>query len=57
MTMAQIGATPKGGVCRVALTEEERQGRDLFIQWCREANCTISIDQMGNIFARRAGLT
>lgn len=54
MTMAQIGATPKGGVCRVALTEEDRRGRDLFIQWCREANCTISIDQMGNIFARRA---
>ena len=56
MTMAEIGATPKGGVCRVALTEEDRQGRDLFIQWCRQANCTISIDQMGNIFARRAGL-
>ncbi len=57
MTMAEIGATPKGGVCRVALTEEDRRGRDLFIQWCREANCTISIDQMGNIFARRAGLS
>ncbi len=56
MRMAEIGATPKGGVCRVALTEEDRQGRDLFIEWCREANCTISIDQMGNIFARRAGL-
>lgn len=56
MTMAKIGATPKGGVCRVALTEEDRQGRDLFIKWCRQAHCTISIDQMGNIFARRAGL-
>ncbi|MCP4421467.1 MAG: Zn-dependent hydrolase, partial [Chloroflexi bacterium] len=29
MTMAQIGATPKGGVCRVTLTEEDRKGRDL----------------------------
>ncbi|MCP4415588.1 MAG: Zn-dependent hydrolase [Chloroflexi bacterium] len=56
MTMAQIGATPKGGVCRVTLTEEDRKGRDLFIKWCREANCTIDIDQMGNIFARRAGM-
>ena len=56
MTMGEIGATPAGGVCRVALTEEDRQGRDLFIKWCRQANCTISIDQMGNIFARRAGL-
>ncbi|MCP4357959.1 MAG: Zn-dependent hydrolase [Chloroflexi bacterium] len=55
MTMAQIGATPKGGVCRVALTKEDRKGRDLFIEWCHEANCTIAIDQMGNIFARRAG--
>ena len=56
MRMAQIGATPKGGVCRVTLTEEDRIGRDLFIKWCREANCTIDIDQIGNIFARRAGI-
>ncbi|MEM6318965.1 MAG: Zn-dependent hydrolase [Bacteroidota bacterium] len=55
MEMAQVGATPKGGVCRVALTEEDRIGRDLFIKWCKQANCTVEIDQMGNIFARRAG--
>lgn len=55
MDMAQIGATPKGGVCRVTLTEEDRIGRDLFIEWCKAAGCTIEIDQMGNIFARRAG--
>jgi len=55
MTMAKIGATPKGGVCRVALTEEDKIGRDLFIEWCKKAGLTIAIDKMGNIFARRAG--
>lgn len=55
MRMAQIGATPKGGVCRLALTDLDRQGRDLFTQWAREAGCTVSVDQMGNVFARRAG--
>lgn len=55
MDMAQIGATPKGGVCRIALTDLDKQGRDLFVRWCREAGCTISIDRIGNIFARRAG--
>jgi len=55
MEMAQIGATPKGGVNRQALTDLDKQGRDLFLDWCREAGCTIRIDRSGNIFARRAG--
>jgi N-carbamoyl-L-amino-acid hydrolase len=55
MEMAKIGATQKGGVCRLALTDLDRQARDLFIDWCRTAGCTIKIDKMGNIFARRAG--
>jgi N-carbamoyl-L-amino-acid hydrolase len=55
MTMAQIGATPRGGVCRVALTDVDRQGRDLFVRWARAAGCEVDIDQMGNIIARRAG--
>ena len=55
MTMAQIGATPKGGVCRVALTDEDKAGRDRFIAWCEAAGCAVSVDQMGNIFARGAG--
>jgi N-carbamoyl-L-amino-acid hydrolase len=53
--MAQIGATPKGGVCRLALTELDRQSRDLFVEWARAAGCTVRVDRMGNIFARRAG--
>ncbi len=55
MEMARIGATPKGGVCRLALTDLDRDGRDLFVRWCREAGCTVKIDRMGNIFARRPG--
>lgn len=55
MEMAKIGATPKGGCARLALTDLDRQGRDLFVRWCREAGCTVSVDRMGNIFARRAG--
>lgn len=55
MEIAQIGGTPKGGVCRVTLTEEDRKGRDLFIEWCKSIGCTIRVDHMGNIFARKKG--
>ncbi len=56
MDMARIGATEQGGCNRQALTDLDKAGRDLFVGWCREAGCQISVDQMGNIFARRAGL-
>ena len=55
MELARIGATPKGGVCRLALTDLDRQARDLFVRWCKEAGCSVSVDKMGNIFARRPG--
>jgi N-carbamoyl-L-amino-acid hydrolase len=55
MTMAEIGATPKGGVCRLTLTDLDRQSRDLFAQWCEACGCSVHIDAMGNMFARRAG--
>jgi N-carbamoyl-L-amino-acid hydrolase len=55
MEMAKIGATPKGGVCRLALTDLDRAGRQLFIDWCVAAGCTISVDKVGNVFARRPG--
>ena len=55
MTMAEIGATPKGGVNRLTLTDVDRRARDLFISWCKQAGCSITIDRMGSIFARRAG--
>src|SRR5438045_2890043 len=55
MELAKIGATPKGGVRRLALSELDGQGRDLFIRWCKEAGCMVTIDGIGNIFARRPG--
>lgn len=55
MEMAKIGATPKGGVARLALTDLDRQGRDLFAKWAKAAGCTVAIDRVGNMFARREG--
>ena len=55
MDMAKIGATPKGGVCRLTLTDLDKQSRDLYVEWCKEAGCTVKVDRMGNIFARRPG--
>ncbi|GJH15965.1 Zn-dependent hydrolase [Caballeronia novacaledonica] len=55
MELARIGATPKGGVCRLALTPLDKQGRDLFVAWAKEIGCTVRVDAIGNIFARRAG--
>ncbi|MEX2241759.1 MAG: Zn-dependent hydrolase [Burkholderiales bacterium] len=55
MELARIGATPKGGVKRLTLTEEDRGARDLFARWAREAGLAVEVDAIGNIFARRAG--
>jgi beta-ureidopropionase / N-carbamoyl-L-amino-acid hydrolase len=55
MEQAQIGATEKGGLCRLTLTDLDRQARDLFVRWAREAGCDVRIDGIGNIFARREG--
>ena len=55
MDLARVGATPKGGVRRVTLTQVDREGRDLFAGWCRDAGLEVSIDAIGNMFARRAG--
>jgi beta-ureidopropionase / N-carbamoyl-L-amino-acid hydrolase len=55
MEMARIGATAGGGVRRLALTDEDRRGRELFARWCREAGMTVWTDEIGNLFARREG--
>lgn len=55
MALAQVGATPKGGVCRLALSDLDRQGRDLVTRWGREAGLTVTVDRIGNVFMRRAG--
>ncbi|MCM3351948.1 M20/M25/M40 family metallo-hydrolase, partial [Bacillus velezensis] len=53
--MARVGATPRGGVRRLALTDDDRRGRDLFAQWCRDAGMTESVATGGNLVARRDG--
>jgi len=55
MDLAQIGATPKGGVRRLALTDLDGQGRDLVVGWLKETGSRIEIDGAGNIFATRPG--
>ena len=55
MELARIGATPKGGVCRLALTDLDKQGRDLVLSWAVQAGMSVRIDKIGNAFMRRAG--
>ena len=55
MDMAAIGATPAGGCNRQALTAEAGAGRTLFRNWCEAAGCSVRVDAIGNLFARRAG--
>ncbi|WP_207005495.1 Zn-dependent hydrolase [Trinickia mobilis] len=55
MELAEIGATPKGGVKRLALTELDKQGRDLVVGWGRAAGLAVTVDRIGNVFMRRAG--
>uniref|UniRef100_UPI00333EFFA6 Zn-dependent hydrolase n=1 Tax=Castellaniella defragrans TaxID=75697 RepID=UPI00333EFFA6 len=56
MRLARIGATEKGGVCRLALTDLDGQGRDLVREWALELGCEVRIDAIGNLFMRRAGI-
>jgi beta-ureidopropionase / N-carbamoyl-L-amino-acid hydrolase len=55
MDMARIGATPAGGVRRLALGAVDRDGRDRFSALCEQAGLVVRVDAMGNMFARRAG--
>lgn len=52
---AEIGVGRPGGLARVALSDADREMRDQFVAWCREAGCSVTIDAVGNIFGRRAG--
>ena len=56
MASARIGPgrTPTG-LRRLALTDADREMRDLFAEWCRDAGCAVTVDGMGNMFARRPG--
>ncbi|MCF8984592.1 hydantoinase/carbamoylase family amidase [Pseudomonas syringae] len=56
MDMAEIGATDNGGNCRLALSNDDKAGRELFMAWCRKAGMSITFDAIGNLFARLPGL-
>jgi N-carbamoyl-L-amino-acid hydrolase len=55
MAMAEIGATPKGGVKRLTLTDVDKAGRERFAGWCQALGLTVRVDAIGNMFARREG--
>jgi N-carbamoyl-L-amino-acid hydrolase len=55
MDLAQIGATPLGGVRRITLTDLDRQGRDCVVGWFKSAGLEVRVDPIGNLFGRRPG--
>jgi N-carbamoyl-L-amino-acid hydrolase len=55
METAAFGRTAKGGLCRLALSPEDAAVRRWLVAACEASGCTVTIDQLGNIFARRAG--
>src|SRR5580692_7889814 len=55
METARIGGTPKGGICRLTLTDLDRQVRDWFKAQCEALGCAVTVDEVGNMFARRPG--
>jgi N-carbamoyl-L-amino-acid hydrolase len=55
MEMARIGAAAGGGCNRQALTDEDKTARDLLIDWGRAAGCSVSVDEIGNVFLRKDG--
>src|SRR5699024_7027565 len=52
---SSIGAIPNNGLCRLALSEEDKQIREIFTNWMNEANLEVRFDDFGNIYGRRKG--
>jgi len=52
---AEIGKTANGGLERCTATDEDKQGRDLLMEWYKDCGCEVVIDEMGNMFAIRPG--
>lgn len=52
---AKIGQGRPGGLSRLTLSDSDREMRDVFAGWCKEAGLTVSVDEVGNMFARRDG--
>ena len=55
LELGLIGETPRGGLTRLALTDDDKRARDQMVRWMRAAGLRVSIDQMGNIFGERPG--
>lgn len=55
LDMAKIGATPGGGVTRTALSDADREGRNLFVAWLKAADLAVRVDDLGNIYGRLEG--
>lgn len=55
MDMARIGGTPKGGVNRLALTEEDIVAHRTLADWGKARGFSVHLDDMGNMFVRRHG--
>jgi N-carbamoyl-L-amino-acid hydrolase len=53
--LGRIGETPRGGLTRLALTDDDRRARDQMVAWMREAGLRVTVDRMGNIFGEREG--
>ena len=53
--LAEVGPTAEGACCRLALTDDNRAGRDLVASWMRELGLQVQVDPIGNIFGWRAG--
>jgi N-carbamoyl-L-amino-acid hydrolase len=55
MALAEVGAIDGGGVCRLALTDEDRAGRDLVVRWMRDLGLSVTVDRIGNVVGTRPG--
>ena len=53
---AEVKGSKVGGCHRLALTDKDKQARDLFVSWAKEIGCTLRVDSVGNLFLRRAGI-
>lgn len=52
---AEIGTYRETGLSRLALSNEDKAIRDVFVKWAEQAGCKVEVDFAGNIFARRVG--
>ena len=55
METARFGGTANGGICRLTLSDDDRKVRDWFKRACEAIGCTVTVDDCGNMFARRPG--